>query len=290
MRYPLNVPIDIVRTVVAVSDSGSMSKAGERLGLSQPAVSSQMKRIQNLVGGELFRKTPNGSVATELGKLVLQQARRMLEANDQMLRFAGDARTPQTVRIGITNLYVQEFIKTQKHTPLQDIVIQTDSSTGIAKGMIDGYIDVACIFDGPDAQEIAFTVVDEAEVELVWVRSKGFVVSPGAPIPLLIWPGHAIDDLMIKTLTRRNIQYRAALTTSDYHAKICAAEVGLGLTVLPRQMIPASLVEANEYYLPKLPGLKMLLCVRPQVESPNVTEAISALSALFFRTNEPASR
>ena len=50
----LNIPIEIVRSVVAVSETGSLSKAGERLGLSQPAISSQIKRLQHLVGGPLF--------------------------------------------------------------------------------------------------------------------------------------------------------------------------------------------------------------------------------------------
>src|ERR1700735_4743832 len=79
----LNIPIEIVRTVVAVSETGSLSKAAERLGLSQPAEVSQIKRIQNMVGGALFNKTANGSVPTDLGKLVLNQSRRILEANDQ---------------------------------------------------------------------------------------------------------------------------------------------------------------------------------------------------------------
>ena len=76
----LNVPIEIVRTVVAISETGSLSKAGERLGISQPAISSQIKRLQSLVGGALFQKTANGTTTTELGKLALQQARRILEA------------------------------------------------------------------------------------------------------------------------------------------------------------------------------------------------------------------
>ena len=42
----VNIPIEIVRTVVAISETGSLSKAGERLGLSQPAISSQM--VDNL--------------------------------------------------------------------------------------------------------------------------------------------------------------------------------------------------------------------------------------------------
>ena len=84
---PFHVPVEIVRTVVAVSETGSLSRAGERLGLSQPAISAQMKRIQHLLGGELFMRTPRGTAPTALGKLVLNQARRMLDA----LRVLGPA-------------------------------------------------------------------------------------------------------------------------------------------------------------------------------------------------------
>src|ERR1700760_1230564 len=90
----LNIPIEIVRTVVAISETGSLSKAAERLGLSQPAVSSQVKRLQNLVGGSLFLKTANGTTTTDLGKLALLQARRILEANDQLLRLGGNNHPP----------------------------------------------------------------------------------------------------------------------------------------------------------------------------------------------------
>lgn len=50
IRPSLNIPTEIVRTIVAVAETGSMSKAGERLGLSQPAVSMQVKRLQRLIG------------------------------------------------------------------------------------------------------------------------------------------------------------------------------------------------------------------------------------------------
>src|ERR1700748_2345292 len=89
-RYQhVNIPIEIVRTVVAISETGSLSKAAERLGLSQPAISSQVKRLQNLIGGSLFVKTANGTTTTELGKLALRQSRIILEANDQLLRVGG---------------------------------------------------------------------------------------------------------------------------------------------------------------------------------------------------------
>src|SRR5882757_4307326 len=124
-RQHLNIPTEIVRTVVAISETGSLSRAGERLGLSQPAISSQVKRIETLIGGSLFMKTANGSTTTELGKLVLYQARRILEANDQLLRLGGTAEGPQPLRVGLSTLFVQEFIKRQTAETLVDVFIHT---------------------------------------------------------------------------------------------------------------------------------------------------------------------
>ncbi|WP_246784890.1 LysR family transcriptional regulator [Bradyrhizobium sp. S69] len=68
-----------MRTIVAISETGSLSRAGDSLGLSQPAVSSQVKRIETIIGGSLFSKGANGTRVTELGKLALHHARRVLE-------------------------------------------------------------------------------------------------------------------------------------------------------------------------------------------------------------------
>jgi DNA-binding transcriptional LysR family regulator len=162
-----------VRTVVAISETGSLSKAGERLGLSQPAISSQVRRLQNLLGGELFLKTPNGTTTTELGKLALHQSRRILEANDQLMRLGGNTAGPQPIRLGLSTMFVQAFIKHQIAGTLSDIFIHTDHSVTIARQLLDGYVDIACIFENPVIEtEIEQLIVDEVTDPLVWVREE----------------------------------------------------------------------------------------------------------------------
>src|ERR1700748_1798292 len=85
----INIPIEILRTVVAVGETGSFSKAGTRLGLSQPAISAQVKRLQILVGGPVFAKTAGGMTFTDRGQRVLGYARRLIEINDQILSLGG---------------------------------------------------------------------------------------------------------------------------------------------------------------------------------------------------------
>jgi DNA-binding transcriptional LysR family regulator len=278
----LNIPIEIVRTVVAISETGSLSKAGERLGLSQPAISSQIKRLQNLVGGALFVKTANGTTTTELGKLALHQARRILEANDQLLRLGGNTEGPQLLRLGLSTLFVQKFVKNETAETLSDIFIHTDHSLAIGKGLVDGYIDVACIYENAAIEaDVEQMVIDESRDPLVWIRSKDFVLSPGAPIPILTWPG---DDWMIRTLTKHGLAYKIVFNSPDYHAKLAAVEAGIGLTAIPESMVPSHLVRAREYYLPELPPLRALLCARLELETDQASALVKRLSALFFRS------
>lgn len=285
-RYqPLNIPIEIVRTVVAISETGSLTKAAGKLGLSQPAVSSQIKRIQSMVGGPLFARTANGTTATQLGKLVLHQARRILEANDQMLRLGGAAHLPQPVRLGLSTLFVREFLGHQTAQSLTDVIIQTDNSVGITKGLIDGYIDIAYILENPEmTSEIAHLIVKDTDEEFVWVRSRDFVLSPESPIPILTWPG---DDLMIRTLTRQGIAYKVVFNSPDYHAKLAAVEAGIGIAAIPRRLIPPSLVWAQEDYLPELPPIKALLCARSNLESSQGRKLLEDISTLFFKAQVP---
>jgi DNA-binding transcriptional LysR family regulator len=280
----LNIPIEIVRTVVAIYETGSLSKAGDRLGLSQPAISSQIKRLQSLVGGALFVKTANGTTTTELGKLALQQARRILEANDQLLRLGGNTDGTQPLRLGLSTLFVQQFIRHQTADSLADIFVHTDHSVPIGRGLIDGYIDVACIFENPAIEsEIEQLVVNRMKDPLLWVRARSFVLSPGAPVPILTWPG---DDWMIRTLTRHGVAYKIVFNSPDYHAKLAAVEAGIGLTAVPASMVPPMLVRAKEYYLPELPSIDALLCARSGLESEQAPALLKQLSAMFF--NRPA--
>src|SRR4051812_37923590 len=127
-RQHKHLPVEMLRTMVAVSETGSLTKAADQLGLSQPGVTLQMKRLQTLLGGSLFDKTANGSIPTEFGKLVLQHARRMLECNDQLLSLGGTSVGPQPLRLGLSTLFVRRFLENQSAETLDGIFINTDHS------------------------------------------------------------------------------------------------------------------------------------------------------------------
>jgi DNA-binding transcriptional LysR family regulator len=277
----LNIPIEIVRTVVAISETGSLSKAGERLGLSQPAISSQVRRLQSLVGGSLFVKGANGTTTTELGKLALQQARKILEANDQLLRLGGNNVGPPPLRLGLSTSFVAEFLEPKSLEPITDVFIQADHSTSIGRGLIDGYIDLAYIFDNawldPEVEQM---VTHQNEEPIAWIRARNFVLSPGAPIPIIT---HPANDWIIPTLTKHGLSYKIVFNTPDNHARFAAVKAGIGLTAIPTRTIPSDLVVAKEYYLPALPPVRTLLCQRQGLEPQRASALIKHISDLFFK-------
>ncbi|MFG6196528.1 LysR family transcriptional regulator [Nonomuraea sp. JJY05] len=94
-----------LRIVRAVADAGSVSKAASQLGLAQPALTAQLKRIERVLGGTLFERDRHGARPTRLGELVLSRARVLLpaaqELQEEAVRFA--AAPSPGFRIGATN-------------------------------------------------------------------------------------------------------------------------------------------------------------------------------------------
>ncbi|HET9142122.1 LysR family transcriptional regulator [Actinophytocola sp.] len=90
-----------LRIVCAIADAGSVTKASTVLGLSQPALTHQLQRIEGLLGGRLFVRDRQGAHPTVLGEFVLSRGRALLSTVDNLV---GDgprepARRPDTTLI-----------------------------------------------------------------------------------------------------------------------------------------------------------------------------------------------
>lgn len=95
------IPSELLRSFLVIQRTGSYTEAAEMLGLSQPAISSHMKRLQHMVGGDLFERGPGGLHLTSRGETVERYAARILNLNWQMLRLCGAGERNRTYRIGI---------------------------------------------------------------------------------------------------------------------------------------------------------------------------------------------
>ncbi|MBR0974566.1 MULTISPECIES: LysR family transcriptional regulator [Bradyrhizobium] len=287
-HQPLNIPMEIVRTVVAIAETGSMSKAAERLYLSQPAISAQVKRLQGLVGGELFTRTANGTVLTELGKLALLQARRIIDANDQLLRLGGSDKASAR-RLGVSQLFAKALFDDFNREDLSTVFVLAEHSSEIRRGLCEGFIDVACLFlhDGSDP-DIERLIVDEVVFETTWVKSQDFVTRPGAPVPIVSPPE---DSWMLGPLDRSGIAYRIVLRSSDSAVRERAIMAGLGISAMPGVLAPSGIVKSRDYYLPALAPSRGVVCVREGLTTTDVKQLARRLSSLLvgLSGNSPAA-
>jgi len=281
-----NIPMEIIRTVVAIAETGSMSKAADRLNLSQPAVSAQIKRLQNLIGGELFSRTANGTALTELGKLALQQSRRIIDANDQLLRLGGSDKS-SVRRLGVSQLLAQQLFDEFSKDALSDVFVTAEHSSEIRRGLLEGFIDVACLFILESfGQDLKDLTVEEFQYETNWIKSRDFVARPGAPIPIITVPE---DNWMIGPLDRSGVAYRIVLRSSDSAARISAVRAGLGVSAIPGCLAPSDVVRSSDYYLPKLPPSRAVICIREGLVDPDAKRLVKRLSALLARLDTDRS-
>lgn len=81
--------LQLLRTFIAIARSGSVTRATQALFLSQPAVSAQLKALEDEVRLQLFDRTPQGMKLTSAGAALLPEAERVLDAEAQLLGEAG---------------------------------------------------------------------------------------------------------------------------------------------------------------------------------------------------------
>ena len=101
----LNIPTDLLRTLIAVVDMRSFTKAAQSLGVTQPAVSAQIKRLQYLLGYEVLDKSAPGVSLTPRGEIVVANARRLLSINDEILQLTSGRSLGPALRVGIPRDY-----------------------------------------------------------------------------------------------------------------------------------------------------------------------------------------
>ena len=78
-----NLDIDLLKTFLAISDTGSFTRAGEEVNKTQSAVSMHMKRLEELLGRPLFARDGRASRFTPDGERLVEYARRLVSLNDE---------------------------------------------------------------------------------------------------------------------------------------------------------------------------------------------------------------
>jgi DNA-binding transcriptional LysR family regulator len=256
-----NIPIALYRSFVTISELGSFTEAAQRLNVTQSAISVQMKRLQRLVGGDLFVKQAMGVGLSELGSMVEEYARRILVLNDQVMAMAGRASQKETVYLGIQSLFVRKT--------LVDVVEKcsvADSKSGqiicggapsLTEKLRAGYVDLALMLPPAALQR---NVLAEWTERMVFVRAPHHrALAENEPVPLIHREGGLIGRRAMKSLDEHGVPYRVVFGATDLGTLVTAAEAGLGFLVLAERVLPSlsgTLVVAADDVLPEIPGMR----------------------------------
>lgn len=134
---------------MAVTEAGSLTKAGALLGLPQSAISKQIARFEQECGGRLFHRTGRGMVVTDLGQRVLPRVSALLAGADELsAEVTSNYANPRgDVRIGALpsfylKLIVPLFSMLRRHCPDIRLQVFEGSAGQIDQWLVSGYVDI----------------------------------------------------------------------------------------------------------------------------------------------------
>lgn len=167
-----------LRALCAIADTGSLRKAAAQLGMTQPSLTTQLRRIENAIGGSLFTRGRTGSEPTPLGHSVLSRARPIVAEMSALTTAAQDAaggtRGPH-LRLGSTasRAVVGWLHRTQARLPGTDTTIHSDvSSSPLLRMLAANELDAAFVHE---PEHFPLRVPAGLEQRVVVAREPQFV-------------------------------------------------------------------------------------------------------------------
>jgi DNA-binding transcriptional LysR family regulator len=276
-----NIPIDLLRTAVAIAETGSYTKAARELGLSQPAVSLQVKRLQKLFVGEIFDVSSGRPQLTAYGEAIVDNGRRILGINDELLSLANvKPHGANQIVVGLHNSIASQLLSrlfkslTSNHD--REVVFRNVSTYSLLKGLEGGYIDVAILNDPNRAPPVAILEWWES---LHWVKGAGFVFDLSKPLPLVSFPGGFSDRIAIGALKRVGRRYRIAFVSPQISSRLAAVSAGMGMMVLAQRATTDEVVVDDDADLPELPRARSGIYLRHGLDRSQVEWIIEALAS-----------
>jgi DNA-binding transcriptional LysR family regulator len=284
------IDLDTVRALIVAHDLGGYGKAAARLGRTPSAISLQMKRLQEDLGAEVFRKSGRQVELTEAGEIVLRVGRRMLALNDELLHTIQGASLAGTVRLGCSQDFAevvlpQALSQFSKYYPLVQMEVRIEGNAALVEAIETEQLDVALVVghaDRPSAEVLG-------ELDLVWIRGRQFSAPDREPLPLvLLGPQCAFRKQAIRSLDRAGIRWRIAAVSPSLAGIWASALGGLGVTARSALGLPAKLVSAAQMFdLPQLGSFPATLHMRQNDTSESSFRLRALIREAVARTLRP---
>jgi DNA-binding transcriptional LysR family regulator len=297
MSTRINLDLDTLRTLSVAHDLGSLAQAAKHLGRTPSAISLQMKRLQDDLGAELFRKRGRGLALTEAGVVALTYARRILALNDELLDMAQGANLAGHIRVGCPQDFASILPSVLSYFsslyPRMQIELRIEGNTALADAIEKSQMDLAIVI-GHEDRAAAQTI---GQLDVVWIASSTFAPPRDQPLPLAaLGPQCVFRKRATQQLEAKKMPYRIAAHSSSLDGLWAALLGGLGITARTALNLPEGLRSAASLFgLPLLGALPVTQHRNAQAQGAAIDRMASLISealklALSSRSNGKAPR
>jgi DNA-binding transcriptional LysR family regulator len=289
-QIPL-LELDLLKTLVAISDTGNFSAAAQVVYRTPSAVSMQVKRIEELLGRAVFSRDSRSVSLTHDGEILLAHARRVLALNREVVAQFITPEVAGVVRLGAPDDAAERFLpmmlkRFADSHPGIIVNVVVDGSTSLLGKVQNQQIELALVTCEKESglKHVNPGVVTEILYyeDLVWAGVKCGVAVEKRPLPVSVWEkGCAWRKAGLEGLEAQGRAYREAFQSAHISGQKAAILADLAVAPLPRSAIGEQIkVVDKKYGLPKLPqyGIGMIIADNA---TPPVIAAVDHLRASF---------
>jgi DNA-binding transcriptional LysR family regulator len=230
-----NLDVDLLKTFLAIADTGSFTRAAEEVNKTQSAVSMQMKRLEETLARPLFARDGRASRFTNDGEKLIEYARRMVALNDETVSAFTRPELTGTVRFGTPDDYADRFLpeilaRFSRTHPLVTVDVDCVMSIHLYDRVKNGEIDVALVTEScnVEADEVFRTE------PLVWVTSARHSVHLLDTLPIAVsHAGCEWRNTVTRALDDAGRKYRITYSSPNSNAINAAVHAGIAVGAMP---------------------------------------------------------
>ncbi|WP_438448335.1 LysR family transcriptional regulator [Gorillibacterium sp. sgz5001074] len=239
------------QTFREVALRGSFTKAAEELGYAQSSVTTQIQKLENAYGVQLFERYGKGLRLTAPGEELLRLAGRMLDLYDESMETVG-SQTGGTLTIGtidtLASYYLPPFLKRlRRRFPDLTVRLQPGPESKILEKVREGEQDVALLLDNGRPAEGALTceTLEQESLLLITPTDHPFVHRDAPPalsdLKDAVWvmPEESCNyrTMLERALKEGGIPCRIGFELGNPEAVKRCVRSGLGIAILPRMAV-----------------------------------------------------
>lgn len=279
-----DIDISLLRAFTAVVDTGSVTAAARLLNRTQAAVSLQVKRLEEMLGQELFRREHRKLTLSAAGERLLASAQRIVALNDAMVGQMTTREFEGEVRFGVPADIVRTYIppilrRFHGSWPRVRLTMTVANSQGLVEAFDDGELDIVLSTD-VDTEKRAETLRRD---RLVWIGAPDGTAHQLTPLPLAIGDNTCrFRPVVLESLRKSGRDWRLVLEATRQIAQEAVVVAGLAVTAVLRDSLPEGFVILGaDSGLPPLPEFMIDMYAPPVGNKPIVDSFADHVRAEF---------